>query len=94
MAAMMQALSSIIHSQYIKPLNLYKPSDQKDNIALKCIILALGAYAAFGGVIVDKTGSILQLVTTAAGSAQGPILGAFMLGMLYPKASSKVSIHI
>lgn len=93
-SAYMNSLAGIAYNDYIRPRNLFKHNDQNANLCLKILTFLFGAYCVLGGVIVERFGSIFQLVNTIAGSMVGAMFGVFSLGMLYPWGNAKVSTGI
>lgn len=57
---------------------------------MRLIIFTLGTFCAISGIMVERFGSIFQMVTTVAGMCTGAIFGAFSMGMLYPWANKQV----
>lgn len=90
-SATMNSLAGITYNDCIRPLNLFKHNDANANRCMKILTVALGLLSLMGGVIVERFGSIFQVMGTIAGSTTGAVFGVFTLGMLYPWANTKVN---
>lgn len=89
-SATLNSLAGIIYSDYIQPLRLFKHSDSTANRSMKLITLAIGIFAVLSGFVVERVASLFQVINTIAGMTYGAVFGVFVLGMLYPRANSKV----
>lgn len=90
-SATMNSLAGIIYVDYLKSMKLFKHSDSNANLCMKLIVVVVGTFCIFAGIIVEKFHSLFQLVNTVAGSTVGAVFGVFTLGMLYPWANTKVA---
>lgn len=59
---------------------------------MKLVIFVLGTLSILGGVIIDKMGSLFEIVYTLCGISSGSTVGVFTMGMLCPWANRHVSI--
>lgn len=72
----------------------WMPANTTEKTASNCmkiIVVVIGSICTAMVFIVEKMGGIVQLSYSLGGITSGPILGLFTLGMLCPKANSKVS---
>lgn len=58
---------------------------------LKFIVVILGLIVVALVFVVEKLGSLLALSISIGGAIGGPIFGLFSLGILVPRAHTKVS---
>lgn len=90
-SASLHAVSGIIYSDYVRPLKWFAHTDANANLSLRILIFSLGSFCAFGGIFVERFGSIFQIIFSVAGTTIGAKFGVFTLGMLYPWANQKVN---
>jgi sodium-coupled monocarboxylate transporter 8/12 len=57
---------------------------------LKLIVIATGAVCTSLVLIIEHLGGLLKLAISLGGITNGPLLAMFTMGMLFPKANSKV----
>lgn len=91
LSAYLNALAGIIYKDYICRIKGFQHTEAKASFFMKSIVVIVGAYCVLGGVVLERTTSIFQLMYTLAGLTQGAICGVFLLGMFYPRANHKVS---
>lgn len=88
LSASINSLSGIVYFDYIKP-HIHH-TEHKANVIMKLFVFCSGIYCIFGGIIVEKFGSILQMVFSISGISFGSVTGVFLLGMLVPRAHGRV----
>lgn len=93
-SANVNSLAGLIYLDFIKPLKFYRHTERRAHLIMKTIIVLLGIECAAGALIVEKFGSIFQLMNTIAGMTTGPTFGVFTIGMLYPCANKHVSVSV
>lgn len=89
-SAGLHALSGVIYSDYVRPLNLFTHNDANANRSLRIIIFLLGSFCAFGNIIFERFQSIYQVMSTINATATSVKFSVFTIGMLYPWANQKV----
>lgn len=64
------------------------------NIILKMLVVISGAACVAIVYVVDQFKGIFQLAFVVTGVTNGPLLGLFTLGMLFPNINSTVRIYL
>ena len=90
MSSSLNALSAVVYKNLVYFFFKDTPSEKKAATILKLIVLIMGILCSLLVLIVDQLGEIISIFFALTGLANGPLLGAFTLGMLFPKANSKV----
>ncbi|XP_034485819.1 sodium-coupled monocarboxylate transporter 2 [Drosophila innubila] len=89
LSASINSLSGIVYFDYIKPH--INHTEHKANVIMKLFVFFSGIYCIFGGIVVEKFSSILQMVYSIAGISFGSVTGVFLLGMLVPRAHGRAA---
>ncbi|KAM8706330.1 hypothetical protein ACLKA7_010584 [Drosophila subpalustris] len=89
LSASINSLSGIVYFDYIKP-HIHH-TEHKANVIMKVFVFCSGIYCIFGGIVVEKFGSILQMVYSIGGISFGSVTGVFLLGMLVPRAHGRAA---
>lgn len=66
-----------------------KPEKQSSN-SLKIIVFVVGLLCTCLVFAVERMGEIISITLTIVGLTQGPLLGIFTLGVLFPTANHHV----
>ncbi|KAM8706331.1 hypothetical protein ACLKA7_010585 [Drosophila subpalustris] len=90
LSANLNSLSGVIYFDYIRPF--IRHTEARANATMKLLIIAMGVYCIVGGFAVQNFSSIIQTVITITGINTGAVVAVFFLGMLYPRANSKVAV--
>lgn len=83
--------AGIIYLDFIRPLNIVRHTETNANRCINVILFIIGTVSIVGGIVIERLGSILQIILTIAGICGGSTVGVFTLGMLYPWANKRVS---
>ena len=92
MSSNLNALAGVLYKD-IACFVLKKQSTDFNNSGsgiLKVIVLVVGALCTCLVFVVERLGEVLSISLMVTGLTQGPVLGVFTLGILFPKANSKV----
>ncbi|XP_017488496.1 PREDICTED: sodium-coupled monocarboxylate transporter 2, partial [Rhagoletis zephyria] len=89
MSANLNALAGVVYFDYIKPH--VKHTERKANLIMRAFICLCGAYSIFGGLVVEKFSSILQVIYSIGGVTMGSVFGVYLLGMLVPQAHGRAA---
>ncbi|XP_030573342.1 sodium-coupled monocarboxylate transporter 2-like [Drosophila novamexicana] len=89
LSATLNSLAGVVYFDYIKPF--IRHTEARANATMKLIIIGMGVYCIVGGYMVQNFSSIIQTVMSITGINTGAVVGVFLLGMLYPRANSKVA---
>ncbi|KAJ9575569.1 hypothetical protein L9F63_007577, partial [Diploptera punctata] len=86
----LNAVGATLFEDFVRPcLKNKNISDKFANNIIKVVVVVIGAICVTLVLIVDKLGSVVQLVNSMAGVTLGATLGLFSLGMFIPRANSK-----
>ncbi|TDG42422.1 hypothetical protein AWZ03_011143 [Drosophila navojoa] len=89
LSASINSLGGIVYFDYIKPRIHH--TEHKANVIMKIIVFLSGIYCIFGGIVVEKFSSILQMVFSIGGIGFGSVCGVFLLGMLVPRVHGRAA---
>lgn len=89
-SANLNSMAGVIYNDYIRNIRGYIHSESHAQYIMKTIILIIGIYSVLGGFMLEKAGSILQVIFTVLATSSGAIVGIFTLAMLYPRANNEV----
>lgn len=91
-SAMMNALAGIIYQDYLKPLHCIGHTERRANLWMKGIVLAFGIYCVLMEVVIEKFTHLLDAVYSISSLLNGPTVGIFCLGLLWPWANRKGAV--
>lgn len=92
MSASLNTLSGIIYQDFIRKQMPAGTSDERASSVMKVIVVISGIMCLTLVFLVEKLGGILQLSLTLGGVTNGPLLGLFTVGMLFPYVNADVSL--
>ncbi|KAK9708911.1 Sodium:solute symporter family [Popillia japonica] len=87
-----QQFSGVIYEDFLKKFLPKDLSQQSVSNILKIIVLVSGIISTTLVILVENLGSIFPLGMKITGLAQGPLVGLFTLGMMFPVGNSKGAI--
>ncbi|KAJ3644451.1 hypothetical protein Zmor_022180 [Zophobas morio] len=87
MSSNLNALSGVLYKDLVCLFYKEKPSEKRGSNILKMIVLVVGVLCTCLVFAVDKLGEIISVTLTVCGITQGPLLGVFTLGVLFPIAN-------
>ncbi|KAH8382313.1 hypothetical protein KR009_002884 [Drosophila setifemur] len=90
LSASINSLGGVVYFDYIKPYIHH--TEHKANVIMKAFVLFSGIYCVFGGMVVERFNSILQVLYSIGGVSFGSTCAVFLLGMLVPKAHGKAAL--
>lgn len=94
----LNALVSVILVDIVRPFREWrarrnnsevKMTDQQDTILSKVLSVVLGLFSLLLAFVAPYLGTLLQLTNSVFGAAGGPLVGVFLLGMLWKRANEK-----
>lgn len=94
MSSGLNTLAGTIYEDFISPWMPPNTTEKTASTFMKVIVVVIGTIFTAMVFIVEKMGGIIQLSYSLGGITSGPILGLFTLGMLFPKANSKVNLPL
>ena len=92
MSSNLNALAAVIYKELVCKF-LQDKSETRSTFVLKIIVLLMGIVGTCLVFVLERLGEILSVMSLVFGIAQGPLLGLFSLGMLVPRANSKVNTY-
>ncbi|XP_063917021.1 sodium-coupled monocarboxylate transporter 2-like isoform X2 [Zophobas morio] len=93
MSSNLNALSGVIYKDVVCEFLKKKPSDKKATNILKLIVLVIGLLCSCLVFAMEGFGEVLSMSSVIWGITQGPILGVFTLGVLFPKANHQGALY-
>ncbi|KAF2892443.1 hypothetical protein ILUMI_13728 [Ignelater luminosus] len=89
LSTFLNSLSGIIYNDFIKSLLPVNIAENRASTFMKIITVVIGLVSVGMIFIIDKLGTLIELLSTLSGATLGPILGVFTMGMLFPFANKK-----
>ncbi|CAH1376540.1 unnamed protein product, partial [Tenebrio molitor] len=89
MSSILNSLSGVIYKHCIKRFFKNNPSEKTVSNVLKLIVVISGALCTCLVFLIEHLGEIVSLTTSFIGITNGPLLGMFTLGVLFPRANAK-----
>ncbi|XP_063916914.1 sodium-coupled monocarboxylate transporter 2-like isoform X2 [Zophobas morio] len=93
MSSNLNALSGVMYKDVVCEFLKKKPSDKQATNILKIIVLVIGLLCSCLVFAMEGLGEVFTVSSTIWGITQGPILGAFTLGVLFPKANHQGALY-
>lgn len=90
MSTQLNTLSGIIYQDFLRKRMPDGTSDERASTVMKCVVIVSGLLCLTLVFFVEKLGGILQLSITLGGVTNGPLLGLFTVGMLFPYVNAEV----
>ncbi|KAI4470149.1 sodium-coupled monocarboxylate transporter [Holotrichia oblita] len=92
LSALLNCVSGVVYEDFLKKILPKDLSQQTVSNILKLIVLVTGIISTTLVFVVERLGSIFPLGMKLTGLAQGPLVGLFTLGMMFPVSNSKGAI--
>ncbi|KAH8277035.1 hypothetical protein KR026_004118 [Drosophila bipectinata] len=86
----LNSLSGVILADFVEPYRKKPLTERQTAFVLRGSVVVFGLISMASVPIVQRLGLVMQLSTTVAGIACGPLLGAFTVGMLMPFVKTEV----
>jgi sodium-coupled monocarboxylate transporter 8/12 len=90
MSSILNSLSGVIYKHCVKRFLKNNPSEKTISNILKLIVAISGAVCTCLVFLIEHLGEIISVTAAFAGITDGPLLGMFTLGVLFPRANAKV----
>jgi sodium-coupled monocarboxylate transporter 8/12 len=90
MSSILNSLSGVIYKHCVKRFFKNNASEKTVSNVLKLIVVISGALCTCLVFLIEHLGEIVSLTTSFIGITNGPLLGMFTLGVLFPRANAKV----
>ena len=85
----LNSLAAVLIEDFYKGLMGRSLTDQRQGLLSKIISIILGLVVMLLTYVVSYLGSILNAGLSLFGVLEGPIMGVFVLGLLFPKANRR-----
>ena len=90
MSSNLNALSGVLYKDVVCEFLKKTPSEKKATNILKLMVLVIGVLCSCLVFAMEGMGEVFSVSLTIWGITQGPVLGVFTLGVLFPKANHQV----
>lgn len=92
LSTFINAFAGIVYADFVSYFMPKDTSEKRASTIMKILTVVIGLVCVVLVFIVEKLGSLLQMVLVIMGLTNGPIFGLFTIGMLVPFANKKVSV--
>ena len=86
----MNCVAAVVYEDYISPHVSQNVSQEKVSTYLKWIAVVIGLMSTGLVFIIEHLGNMSPIVFKVIGTTSGPMLGVFIVGMLFPNVNAKV----
>jgi sodium-coupled monocarboxylate transporter 8/12 len=94
LSACLNCVAGTMYEDFVLKVTGPIDDDKRAAYILKLLVVIVGVLCTLLVFVVERLGGILPLVVSLGGLTSGPLLGMFTLGILFPKATSKVSHQV
>uniref|UniRef100_A0A0K8T9N2 Sodium-coupled monocarboxylate transporter 2 n=1 Tax=Lygus hesperus TaxID=30085 RepID=A0A0K8T9N2_LYGHE len=92
MSASLNTLSGTFYRDLLYPVFKVKPSEPKALLIIKTLVVVFGTVSVLGVYVIKRFGNLVMIVAYCTGLTIGPVVGIFILGLLFPWATNKGAI--
>lgn len=92
LSANLNCLAGTIYEDFLRQWLEKRNSHATAGYILQLIVVVTGIVSTLMVFVVEHLGGLLELAIGIGSVAHGPLLGLFVLGVLFPKANGKVNI--
>ncbi|XP_063917033.1 sodium-coupled monocarboxylate transporter 2-like [Zophobas morio] len=93
MSSNLNALSGVLYKDVVCEFLKKTPSEKKATNILKLMVLVIGVLCSCLVFAMEGMGEVFSVSLTIWGITQGPVLGVFTLGVLFPKANHQGALY-
>lgn len=86
----LNSLSGTVCTDFVFPFIKKEVSEKQASNIIKVTTVIIGSISVALAFVVEKLGSIIEIWISLNGITNGPLIGLFTLGMVFPVANSKV----
>lgn len=87
----LNSMSAVMLEDFFKPYSRKPLSVRQTKFVMRGVVAVFGAICVILVFVVEKLGAVLQLSMSLGAVAQGPLLGIFTMGVMFPWVTSTVS---
>lgn len=88
----LNSMSAVMLEDFFKPFANRPLTVKQTKYIMRGVVAAFGAICVALVFVVERLGSVLQLSMSLGAVAQGPLLGIFTMGVMFPWVHGTVSI--
>nr|CAD7415142.1 unnamed protein product [Timema poppensis] len=85
----LNSTAGVILEDFCKPHRKEPLTERQMNIIMKTVVVVAGLMCIALVFVVEKLGTVLQMMSSLAGIANGPLIGVFTAGLFLPWVNSK-----
>lgn len=93
LSACMNCLAGSVYEDFVSPFMPKDISQKQVSNILKLLVMIIGIISTAMVFVIEHMGSILPINYALGGITNGPLLGLFTLGMLFPVANHKGALY-
>lgn len=86
----MNCVATAVYEDFIKKILPETLSERAKCNILKLVVVIIGIWCIFLSFIVGYLEGVILVIMSLAGMFNGPLLGIFTIGILFPRANAKV----
>lgn len=90
----LNSLSAVMLEDFFKPFSKKPLTERQTKYIMRGVVVIFGAICVALVFVVEKLGSVLMLSMSLGSIAQGPLLGVFTCGVIFPWVTGTVSLLI
>lgn len=87
----LNSMSAVMLEDFFKPFSRKPLSERQTKYVMRGVVAVFGAICVILVFVVERLGAVLQLSMSLGAVAQGPLLGIFTMGVMFPWVTSTVS---
>lgn len=80
----LNSMSAVMLEDFFKPFTQRPLSERQTKYIMRGVVAIFGAICVILVFVVEKLGAVLQLSMSLGAVAQGPLLGIFTMGVMFP----------
>ncbi|CAH1367547.1 unnamed protein product, partial [Tenebrio molitor] len=89
----LNSLSGVIYKDFISQFSKRQFTEKSAVFILKLIVVIEGVLCTSLVLLIEHLGQIIPLCISLSGIVNGPLLGLFTLGVLFPKVNAKSALY-
>ncbi|XP_068914556.1 sodium-coupled monocarboxylate transporter 2-like isoform X2 [Tenebrio molitor] len=89
----LNSISGVIYKDYISKFSRRQFTEKSAVFILKLIVVIEGVLSTSLVLIIEHLGQVVPLSISLSGMVNGPLLGLFTLGVLFPKINAKSAFY-
>ncbi|CAG2060037.1 unnamed protein product [Timema podura] len=85
----LNSMAGVVLEDFCKPHRKKPLTERQMNIIMKTVVVVAGLMCISLVFVVEKLGTVLQMMSSLGGIANGPLIGVFTAGLFLPWVNSK-----